>query len=561
MERDLARLANETFDVLVIGGGIYGACVAWDAALRGLSVALVEKGDFGGATSANSMKIIHGGLRYIQDGNPRLVRRVAQEQRTWLHIAPHLVYPQPYILPTYSGIASNKSFVDAALAVYEYLHFVHNSLPGSDKRLPGSRFLSEEECLQRLPGIARKWLAGGILWYDGQMANSERLTLSFVLSAAGAGAAVANYVEATGFLFADGRVVGIQAKDCLSGEEWDMRSRVTINAAGPWTGKVLSLLGDRRPSYSVPYSRAMNLVTRQLLPRYAVGIASTVAYKNGRAISARKPRTLFIVPWRNYSLAGMTYLPEGAGAAGDLIREQVVRDFLDEINTAYPGAGLTHKDIYAVHCGLLPVEKFAADGRVRLIRQSRVYDHRNVDNLEGVITVMGVKYTTARHTAEKVIDLVIRKLGMKQRPSRTANTPLHGGLIECFADFLEAGLANRPHGLSAPLVERLVHNYGSQYQCVLDCLDVHPDRERPLNEASRVLRAQVRYAIHTEMAQSLSDIVFRRTEVGSAGQPDEACVQLCLDTMAAELRWDQGRKEREWRKVYHELDRAGDIIC
>jgi glycerol-3-phosphate dehydrogenase len=506
------------------------------------------------------MKIIHGGLRYLQDGNPRLVRRVAQEQRTWLNIAPHLVHPQPCVLPAYAGTTFNKTLLGAALVANDLLSLTHNRPPDPQKRLPESRLLSRDECLQRLPGIARERLAGGVLWYDGQMANSERLTLSFVLSAAGAGAAVANYVEATGFLLADGRVVGIRARDGLSGEEWDVRARVTVNAAGPWAEKVLSFLGERRSSYSVPYARAMNLVTRQLLPCYAVGIASTVAYKNGRAISTRKPRTLFIVPWRNYSLVGMTHLPESAGAAGDLVKEQAIQDFLDEINTAYPGAELARSDIYAVHLGLLPVENNNADDRVRLIRQSRVYDHQTADKLEGLVTVIGVKYTTARHTAEKAVDLVIQKLGEQQRPSRTATTPLHGGLIDRFDDFLEGALAKRPHGLSEAVVKRLVYNYGSQYHHVLDCLDAHSTRERPLDEMTQALQAQVRYAIHVEMAQTLSDVVFRRTEVGSVGRSDETCLRICLDTMVAELGWNQERKAREWREVCNGSDPANEII-
>jgi len=542
-------LANEQYDLVVIGGGIYGACVARDAALRGLRVALVERGDFGGATSANSLKIIHGGLRYFQDGDLRLVRRMSQERQTWLRIAPHLVHPLPCLMPAYPSLTRGRAAMQAALAMNNFLSFDRNRLPDPQKHLPAGRIIAAEAYRQHLPGLADQNVTGVVAWHDAQMYNSERLTLSCVLAAAAAGASVANYVAAIGFLRSGQHITGICAKDVFTDVTWDLRAKIVVNAAGPWVGEVLNGLGDHRCLHPFYPSVAMNLVTRQIIPRYAAAIPSRHSVRNGKRIPLRKPHMLLIVPWRSYSLIGTVHLPYEEGKGRPAAREQAIGDFVDEVNAAYPGAQLGRYDVHLVHTGLLPAKSNYDNGRIKLLRQSQIIDHRRTDGLEGLITVVGVKYTLARYVAEKVVDLAFQKLGEGRSRCRSATTPLRGGQIEHFDDFLAEAIVRRPRGLSPAAVGRLVRNYGSEYRHVLAYLDERAAGERAIEKTSQILVAEVKHGIRVEMAHKLADVIQRRTELGSAGRPAPSYLDLCAEVMAAELGWNRERKEREIMEI------------
>jgi glycerol-3-phosphate dehydrogenase len=231
MKRNLVQLAGKKHDILIIGGGIYGACVAWDAALRGLSVALVDKGDFGCATSANSLKIIHGGLRYLQDANLKLVRRMVSERTIWMQIAPHLVHPMPCLMPTYKKLTRNNIALFTALKISDLIGYDRNRIVDPQKHLPNGHTISRTDCLRLIPEAAANGITGGAIWYDAQMYNSERLLISIILSAAKAGAEVANYVEVTSFLRDDMGVKGVKAKDVLTGQELEIQANLVVNSA------------------------------------------------------------------------------------------------------------------------------------------------------------------------------------------------------------------------------------------------------------------------------------------------------------------------------------------
>ena len=249
--------------------------MARDAALRGLSVALVEKGDFGHATSANSLRVIHGGLRYLASGDIRRMRRSIRERKILMQIAPHLVHPLPFLIPAYSSVhlVRSKTFLSTVLKINELVSFDRNTLEDPQKQLPRGRVISREECLRLVPGIDEKDLTGGIIFYDCQISNSERLTLATLWSAADAGADLANYVEATGFLGEKDCVTGITARDVLTGDDLEIQAKIVINTSGPWLNRVLSFIkGDQSP-YTIVLSRAFNLlINRQLIPEYAVAI-------------------------------------------------------------------------------------------------------------------------------------------------------------------------------------------------------------------------------------------------------------------------------------------------
>jgi glycerol-3-phosphate dehydrogenase len=581
MKRNLQDFATKEFDVLVIGGGIYGACVAWDATLRGLAVALVEKADFGGATSANSLKTIHGGLRYLQDGHLKLMRTMINERKAWLRIAPHLVHPLTCLMPTYHTLTKNRLALGCALKINDLMSFDRNRGLESDKHLANGRTLSRADFLAQIPALAPEGITGGAMWADAQMYNSERLLISMLRSAVAAGATIANYVEVKGFLRNEDGVYGVQAQDAFSTETFPIRAKLVINCTGPWTDKLLEPLGLKQPSRHFHLSTALNLVTRQLWPDRAVGFLSHSTAQNGHQ---PRSRMLFTAPWRDYSLIGTFHAPYSGRPEDFTMTEPQLWGYLAEINRAVPGAGLTLADVYHVQQGFLPaVAGQSAKGAVKLVRQSQIYDHDRQDGVRGLITVVGVKYTTARYVAQQAVDLALQRLGKKLSPCQTAHTPLFGGQIVDFADF-QANIhrrlqsdqisALRWSGASsdaerdrfasedtrssdfamALIIRQLSYNYGAEYGKILSYVQRDPILGQTLAPGVPVLRAEVVHAVEEEMAYTLADVVQHRTELGSAGPPDPVALRNTAVLMSQMLGWDEARVAQELTRVqqsYH----------
>ncbi len=545
MQRNLEQLASRRYDLLVIGGGIHGACIAWDAALRGLSVALVEKTDFGHATSANTLKIIHGGLRYLQDANLRLVRTMIGERATWMRIAPHLVHPLPCLMPTYNKLGRSKVIMAAALTLNDAISYDRNRLMDPQKRLANGQIMSRSQCLDLLPGLAADDVTGGALWHDGQMYNSERLLLSLVLSASQAGAEVANYVDVTGLLRDGVEVRGVTARDALSQQELEIQANLVINSTGPWVDSILSPLGVAVSPRSLP-SIALNLVTRQIHPTHAVAIPSRYTVRGKDGTITQNSRLLFAVPWRRFSLIGTSHLPYDGPPRDYHVSEETIEGFVSEINTAYPGAALTRQDVYHVQLGFLPATHIDSQtNAVKLVRQARVYDHEREDGWRGLISVIGVKYTTARHVARTVVDMALAKLGRAPSPCRTQTTPVYGGRIDGFERFLKEAVSRRTPGTTPETAQHLAYTYGSEYPRILRYLTEEPAWGMTVSPASTVLEAEVVHAVREEMALKLADVVLRRTELGAAGLPHETSLRTCADLMAAQLGWDKSRVRKE----------------
>jgi glycerol-3-phosphate dehydrogenase len=548
MKRNLTQLANKLYDLVIVGGGIYGACIAWDAALRGLRASLVEKSDFSSATSANSLKIIHGGLRYLQHADFKRMRESIREQRTLMRIAPHLVHALPVMIPTYGHGIRGKELLSLALVVNDVINFDRNLLSDPKYRRPRGRVISRREALHLLPGIKQEGLTGGGIFYDAQVYNSERLLLSFLRSAEKAGARVANYVEVTGFLQQGNCVTGVKARDVLTGDPFDIRARTVVNTCGPWVNRVLGLLNGRRLEAPVRFAKAINVVTRPLFQTFAVGIPGENHYRDSDAVINKGNRLLFITPWRGLSLVGTAYALYNEDPDDLKVAEKDIQGFLDEINNAYPLAKLRREDVSFVHAGLVPISSVGGEnGCVQLTKHYQIRDHRH-DGVNGLISVLGVKYTTARHVAEKVVDRIFEAWGQKPPMSISSVTPLHSGQIECFEAFLDAEIQKRPNNLGEEATRHLVYNYGSAYPEVLQYLDRSPDG-RPTVTDDAVLKAEILHGIRAEMAQKLSDVIFRRTELGTAGHPGDGAVKRCADIMSAELSWGSLRAQRELQEV------------
>ena len=454
MVRDLRRLADTRFDLVVVGAGFYGAIAAWDATLRGLSVALIDKGDFGAATSFNNHKTLHGGLRSLQSMNFGQMRLFIRERRALARVAPHLVRVMPFVVPTYQHVTRSRALMRVALAINDTVASDrHDGLEDPSLRLPASLTIPRDECLRLNPVIDPDGVTGGAVWHDYQMTNTDRLTFSFVLSAATRGAATANYLKATALVREGGRAAGVRVEDARTGESFDIRARTVLNAAGPWAASLLATIDpDARPPAN-QLSLAMNLIVKSVNVQQGCG---------GRS----RGRFLFLIPWRDVSLVGTSHDHYDGGPDGLAVTRAGVTGFLNEAREAFPRAGLSIEDVRLVHRGLLPA--VSGQGRhVKLLRESAVIDHRQ-DGSPGLISMFGVRYTTARDTAALAIDKVFEDRGVSEPPRpQTAVTPVVGGAIGDKAEFLRR--AEREHGTDVPLetLRRLTSAYGSTYDRVL----------------------------------------------------------------------------------------------
>ena len=560
MRRDTKTLESREFDLVVIGGGIFGVCAAWDAALRGLSVALLEKGDFSHATSASHHKVVHGGIRYLQHGDIPRVRESSRERSALLRIAPHLVHPLPIVIPTYGHGAKGKGILRCGFFVYDLLTLDRNrGIRDPSRHIPAGRFLSRNDVLRLFPGIQPYGLTGGAVFCDGQVYNPPRLALAFVRAAVGAGAVAANYIEVTKLLRDERRIVGVEAVDRLAGDRLLIRGRLVLNAAGPWAATLLAdQLGIDPSQLNPSFSRDVSLVvSRSLGAPY--GLACSTVTKDAEAVIDRGGRHLFLMPWRDCTLVGVWHRVHNGSPDSFAVSDQELQGFIDDTNRAYPNLRLTVRDILAVNTGLILFgDGDQSDTEHRFGRRSVLTDHAATHGIEGLITLIGVRATTARGMAERAIDLVFRKLGRRRELCRTAKTPIHGGDFASFGDLLREARERAPATVEPDNLEALVHHHGSEYTRVLEYIDEDPSLAHRVGAAG-VLRAEVLHAVREEMAQTLSDVVLRRTDLANLVVPSNRTLGICADVVAAEAGWDRERKDLEIADTRSYLAHRGAI--
>jgi glycerol-3-phosphate dehydrogenase len=516
-----ANISLDAFDVIVIGAGINGAGIARDAAMRGLKVLLIDKGDIGGGTSSWSTRLIHGGLRYLEYAEFGLVRESLRERETLLRIAPHLVRPLPLLLPIYDHSRRSLWTIRAGMIAYDLLSF--------DKSLSRHRILSRAAVLKVAPGLNAAGLRGAAVYHDAQVEFAERLVLENALAASEHGATIATYARVERLIIEQGTMRGVEFTDLKSNETRTARAAITINAAGPWVDQLASGLGFER---MIGGTKGSHLVVAPF-----AGAPSTAIY----AEAGSDHRPFFIIPWNDNYLIGTTDIRYDGDPDNAVIEDREIEYLLAETNRVIPDAKLTREAILFTYSGVRPLAFSKTRKEQRITRRHRIHDH--VPYIKGFVSVVGGKLTTYRSLAAQAVDLVCKKLQLATPPCTTGAAPLPGAETPDFAAFCKH--FKTESGLPAPASERLLRIYGTRAPRVLKLAAEDPALAARLSTVTSTIAAEVVYSFQHELAQTLSDCLLRRTMVGLS-----AAVGIGVDEVAASiglhyLGWSETRVEQE----------------
>ncbi len=529
---DLDALAAETTDVLVIGGGITGAGIARDAAMRGLSVGLVDAGDFAHGTSSRSSRLVHGGLRYLEHGWLRLVFESSRERAVLLRIAPHLVRPAPFLFPVHRASRVGRLTIAAGLWLYDALSLFRNV---HAHRSYGRRGIRRLE-----PNLRDQDLLGGSVYWDAQC-DDARLTLATVRSAHRHGARVANYVAVTAFEKAGGRIRGVRVEDRVTGDERVLHAHVVINATGPWTDRVRRLDEPGAAPLLRPTKGAHVAV-----PRHRIGHTDAFTLT-----SPLDGRVMFVLPWGPLSVIGttdtdVTVIPEEPLADAD-----DVTYLLRSANAYFPNARLSHADVVSSWAGLRPLLDVPGAASTAAVPR----EHRIVEDPSGLLTIAGGKLTTYRSMAAEVVDRAakrLRRLDGRQVPRRagTDAEPLPGGEI---ADLRILVRDLVDEGIEKEVADALAARYGTEAAAIANIVRREPALAAPLVPGHPVLAAEVVHQARREMAMTVEDVLARRTHLTHTdANQAAACADQVARLLGNEYGWDDAERERQ-AQAYRDL--------
>lgn len=506
MERDLSSLCNNSFDMVVVGGGIHGACVARDAALRGLRVALVEQGDFCSATSHNSLKTIHGGIRYLQHLNFKRAIESIREQQILLRTMPHLIQRLRFLMPTYGYGIRGPFAMAAGLGMFELMS---TAVALWDRRAlawPASRLMRRSTCLHHAPGIDATALTGGAIWADAQVAYADKAVFQILQHAVDHGAVVANYTKAQGLRFDpedSNRVTGIVACDQQTGDVFDIDAGCVMNATGPWVADWISDAAKPAASARVGLVSSMNIVTNKPAPKTAIAVKSARA-SDSRIDTAK--RMFFVVPWQGKAVIGTTHFTYDGSPSGIKPDHAEIAQFVDEYNAADTAMGLTVDDVLYCYLGLTPGDD-AKDADGAKLHESKIINHAEADATSDLISIVSIKWTTARLVAERAVDRFLQNRG-ETRPCQTRQTAVPD----------TPQLGDRAQGLTDAQLRAFVENHIAQTQ-----------------------------------AHHLDDIVLRRMDDLVLGKLTADQLRLIMSVMAAHFDWSVEQQQAELDRVLNRL--------
>jgi glycerol-3-phosphate dehydrogenase len=526
MIRDIEKLTKGRFDLLIIGGGIHGAALAWIASLAGIHTALIEKQDFSQGASSNSQKIIHGGLRYLQQLDFPRINQSVNERKRLMWLAPHLVHPLECVMPIYGYGVKGKEAMMAGLKFYDFLSKGRNELPDNSKHIPNSRILSKNEINQYIPNLDQDGLRGGAIWYDGYCYNTERLVLSFIKSASNYGAVVTNYVSAINLILSYKAITGVTAVDEISHDKLDIHAKIIVNC----TGRSINH-GEDLPMKVQKKVAGLNVIVRKLFPtNSAIGLQSR---------SRGTSRFYFVLPWRGKSILGTEWFPFNGNTNELRINEKHCAQLIERFNKTYLPAKLKIEDIAFIHKGLVPGEGSSPDD-ISILKDYKIIDFKD-HGIQGLYHVFGIKYTTAVFVAEQVM----RKIFPSFEPKTLFDQPrLMGGEIDNFTDYKNAMIKEWEKQFDRTQIEGLVLNYGTQAANFLE-QSIDGINENKKWEAKNLTTQEVLNAVREEMAIKLSDVILRRTDIGSVGEPAKTDIEYLSKLMARQLNWSEEQRCRE----------------
>jgi len=544
MERNLPQLSDERYDLCILGGGINGLASAYDAALRGLKVALIEQGDFGGETSSGSLKILHGGLRYLQHLDfPRMMESI-RERNALIRLAPHLVDPLGFLVPTHPGLMTGKTAMRAAFTVNDLVGLRRNrGIRDKAQHLPGGRILSHREVAELAPVLKADTYNGGAVFYDAQMRNSDRYTLSFALGAGRQGAVLANRVRGVKFDVRNGRIEALEAEDLETGDRFAIRARQYAAMTGPWRDLLPGLLSGGAGQNSVVKNAGLQLVTLRG-PCKGLGLALPGGEVDPDAHLQRGGRHYFSTPWRGHTLWG-TLDKEYRGRPEDWrIREEEIGEFIGELNACLPGFDLQREEVLLAFGGLRMTDQAESAAGSKVSRRYAIQSHEKDLGIGNLISMDGIKYTACRIMAEKAVDQVVAKLELRRTPCWTFQSELPGAEYETRAT-LEAEIRVAvPEQWGEKTVVWLAENYGSDWPSIWrngEQPELLPDGVTPVSA--------IDHAMEHEMALHVEDMVLRRLPLGTLGMPDRELLHAIAERMAGRFNWGAERIQTEIQTV------------
>jgi len=536
---EFAALPQTPLDLLVIGGGITGAGVARDAAMRGLRTALVDAGDFGWGTSSRSSRLIHGGLRYLEHGWLRLVFEASRERRILLRIAPHLVRPRSFVFPTHQGSRVKRWEISAGVWLYDLLALFRN--------VGMHKLLSRRGVLKREPLLRERGLTGGALYWDAQT-DDARLVLATMRSAHRHGARCMSYVRVVSLDKADGRIHGAVLEDAFTGERVSARAHVVVNATGPWSDG-LRRLDDPAAEPLLRPTKGAHIA----VPQPRIGNEGAVTL-----LSPIDGRVMFVLPWGEVSIIGTTDTDEAVAPDDVAPSNEDIVYLVRSANAIFPNARLGMEDVLAAWAGLRPLLKGGGESPASVPRE-----HKVIESASGLVSIVGGKLTTYRVMAAQTVDAVAKRLraldGRRAPgPAATDREPLPGGEV---AD-IEALVGELTTEDMAPETARhLVLAYGAEASAIANLIRAETGLAKPLVAGGPWLEAEVVHQARREMALTVSDVMMRRTHLFHlhADQGMDAAPRVAA-LLARELSWEADRAQASLEAYRREVERMRAAI-
>jgi glycerol-3-phosphate dehydrogenase len=516
-------IENRLFDVIVIGAGINGAGIARDAAMSGLKVLLLDKGDLASGTTAWSTRLIHGGLRYLEYGEVSLVRESLREREILLRVARHLVEPLVMLIPIYKNARRGPLTIKAGMMAYDVL--------STDKSLPRHRMFSREETIARAPGLNTEGLRGAAIYFDAHVDYAERLVIENALSASRYGAAIQTYTRAERFIVEEGNVRGVEVTDLLDKSTYTARAHLTINAAGPWVDEVLAG-APHAIERMICGTKGSHLVVDEF-----AGAPTDALYSEANADG----RPFFIIPWNGAYLIGTTDL----AYSGDLDRVEAdtseIDYLLSETNRLIPQARLSRDRIRYTYSGIRPLPCHGSAEPSGITRRHFIRDH--APNLNGFVSIIGGKLTTYRNLSEQAVDLAFKKLDRRSPECRTAQELLPGASSQTYSEL--CGRLKAESDLPEVVIKRLVRIYGTRASEVWKIGANDTELLKPFGPEPGATRAEVVFSFREEMARTLTDCLMRRTMVGLNASAGLDTVEAAARVAERYLGWSEERAASE----------------